>query len=136
MPVVEPVDACKGPALGWELCPWVLTGGCAEPYYILHQKMKAEGRVDVGEDLGAELAELMALLDKVFLTEKRENADELLPGFDIWVKDILKHWSPQDCYCRQAPTVGRLSDPEKQRLRELWKKRCVLSELAEDKRSA
>lgn len=119
---------CRGVTNGYGVCPWPITGGTALPFYDLQERLEKEGADEkVVKTLRLELVEFMVLMDKLAFTVPYEKAKEILPGLEIWLKDIRDNWNEQDCYCGEGVQAPKLTPPEIERLRILWTKSRIVS---------
>lgn len=119
----EEKSKCRGIQNGWGCCPWPITGGTSMPLYDLQERLEKEGaNPEIVKTLRLEMVEFMILMDKLVFTTTFEKAKEILPGLEIWLKDIQDSWTEQDCYCGEGVQAPRLTDPELERLRILWTK--------------
>ena len=116
---------CVGRENGWEFCPWVLTGSLAKPYYFFEKSLSEEGS-EAAETIGKELAKLMLLLDKLFITTKKEDGADLIPGYEAWLQKTKDKWSPDDCFCSEDMKMAPFRSGEKELLTQLWLKSRVL----------
>jgi hypothetical protein len=114
---------CKGVVNGYGCCPWPITGGTSMPFYDLQERLEKEGADErVVKTLRLEMVEFMILMDKLVFTTSFEKAKEILPGLEIWLKDIRDNWTPEDCYCGDGVQAPKLNDAELERIKILWTK--------------
>jgi hypothetical protein len=118
---------CRGRAHGWDFCPWVLSGAMAYPMFRLNRKLSDEGHGEAAEKVGIELAKMLILLDKLFITVDKEEGLDLVPGFEVWIRETYEaQWSPDDCFCTKDMTIAPFKHGEKELLTQLWAKSRVL----------
>lgn len=116
---------CSGRKNGWPFCPWVLTGALSKPYYFFEKELSDKGS-DAADEIGKELAKLMLLLDKLFITTKMKDGEDLIPGYEAWLKTAQDKWSPDDCFCSEDMKMAPFRKGEKELLTQLWLKSRVL----------
>jgi len=93
------------------------------PFYDLQERLEKEGADErVVKTLRLEMVEFMILMDKLVFTTTFEKAKEILPGLEIWLKDIRDNWTPEDCYCGDGVQAPKLNDAELERIKILWTK--------------
>ncbi len=117
---------CMGHKNGWGWCPWVLTGTFTRPHHKFEKKLTAEGQTEAATQVGREMAKLMILLDRLFITTRKEEGQDILPGMEAWMNDVTKFWSPNDCFCTQDMKMAPFKPGEKELLTTLWSKSRVL----------
>ncbi len=117
---------CKGQENGWGYCPWILTGTFVRPHHKFEKKLTAEGQNEAAQQVGREMAKLMILLDRLFITMKKSDGEGILPGMEAWMSDVTKFWSPNDCFCTKDMAMAPFKAGEKELLTTLWSKSRVL----------
>lgn len=119
-------EKCFGRKNDWPYCPWVLTGSMAKPYFFFEKKLVEQGQSETADAIGRELAKFMLLLDKLFILEKREVGEVIIPGFEAWLQKTGEKWSPDDCFCTEDMRMPPFKAGEKELLTSLWLKSRVL----------
>lgn len=116
---------CCGRRNDWPFCGWVMTGTLVKPLFFFEKKLQSEGSKDA-LTVGKDLSRAMALLDKLFVTVKREDGEMVLPGYEAWLSQAAAKWSPDDCFCTENMKMPPFRKGERELLTTLWLKSMVL----------
>jgi hypothetical protein len=116
---------CRGRDNGWPFCGWVMTGTLVKPIYFFEKKLQQEGSTQA-PTVGKDLSRAMALLDKLFVTVKKEDGENVIPGYEAWLSQASQKWSPDDCFCTENMKMPPFRKGERELLTTLWLKSMVL----------
>lgn len=118
---------CVSREKGWPYCGWILTGSLAKPLFLFEKKLR-EANDPNAEPIGKDLARLMALLDKLFITTEKDAGEQHIPGYEAWIHKCSEKWSPDDCFCTDNMKMPPFRKGETDLLTTLWLKSMVLFE--------